>query len=167
MRSRNRGFPSACTLSSRHYWEIEEKRSIVNKKESRGRRGKRVRLYFRCLCWFRRGLQISSKAVWRFESTHAFRRKGSCDRSLPSCRHAIFRTSELGGQFILLGSAPDPRIQGEFQQLADQFRESKSVRLLLTYRYERGLGFEVWSLVCCWFFSCLEGPAFEASFERH
>ena len=29
------------------------------------------------------------------------------------------RALERGGQFILLGSAPDPRVQAEFDQLRD------------------------------------------------
>eukprot|EP00271_Cylindrocystis_brebissonii_P011496 TRINITY_DN29333_c0_g1_i1.p1 TRINITY_DN29333_c0_g1~~TRINITY_DN29333_c0_g1_i1.p1 ORF type:complete len:759 (+),score=106.00 TRINITY_DN29333_c0_g1_i1:152-2428(+) len=48
-------------------------------------------------------------------------------------RRAMFRTLEMGGQFVLLGSAPDPRIQGEFKALAEQFATHKSCRLLLTY----------------------------------
>jgi len=35
-------------------------------------------------------------------------------------KHAAWRTMERGGQFVLLGSAPDPRIQAEFDALANQ-----------------------------------------------
>eukprot|EP00955_Chlamydomonas_euryale_P100622 365296-Chlamydomonas_euryale.AAC.30 len=33
-------------------------------------------------------------------------------------KHAAFRATERGGQFVLLGSAPDPKVQGEFNGLA-------------------------------------------------
>lgn len=36
--------------------------------------------------------------------------------------HGLFRTLDRGGQFVLLGSAPDPKIQGEFDELANQAR---------------------------------------------
>ncbi|KAK9805611.1 hypothetical protein WJX72_007789 [[Myrmecia] bisecta] len=35
-------------------------------------------------------------------------------------KHAAWRTLERGGQFVLLGSAPDPRVQAEFNSLAAQ-----------------------------------------------
>ncbi|CAG9465646.1 unnamed protein product [Pedinophyceae sp. YPF-701] len=34
-------------------------------------------------------------------------------------KHAAWRTKERGGQFVLLGSAPDPKIQGDFNSWAD------------------------------------------------
>ena len=41
-------------------------------------------------------------------------------------RHAIGRTAELGGQFVLLGSGHS---DGDFKHMADgQFRDSKSVK---------------------------------------
>ncbi|KAL5577169.1 hypothetical protein UlMin_018868 [Ulmus minor] len=48
-------------------------------------------------------------------------------------RHAIFRTLELGGQFILLGSSPVPHIQREFEGIANQFQNHDHVRLILKY----------------------------------
>ena len=35
-------------------------------------------------------------------------------------KHSCFRTLDRGGQFVLLGSAPDPKIQGEFNALQSQ-----------------------------------------------
>lgn len=35
-------------------------------------------------------------------------------------KHAAWRTRDRGGQFVLLGSAPDPKVQGEFDALAGQ-----------------------------------------------
>ncbi|EFN55259.1 hypothetical protein CHLNCDRAFT_134595 [Chlorella variabilis] len=35
--------------------------------------------------------------------------------------HACHRTIDRGGQFVLLGSAPDPKVQAEFQALKDSF----------------------------------------------
>ncbi|CAN0880321.1 Probable starch synthase 4, chloroplastic/amyloplastic [Linum grandiflorum] len=39
-------------------------------------------------------------------------------------RHAIYRTLELGGQFVLLGSIPVAQIQQEFEGIANQFRKN-------------------------------------------
>ncbi|CAN1227447.1 Probable starch synthase 4, chloroplastic/amyloplastic [Linum grandiflorum] len=48
-------------------------------------------------------------------------------------RHAIYRTLELGGQFVLLGSSPVAQIQQEFEGIANQFRKNGNVRLILKY----------------------------------
>ncbi|KAK7359778.1 hypothetical protein VNO77_01743 [Canavalia gladiata] len=50
-------------------------------------------------------------------------------------KHAIWRTLERGGQVVLLGSAPDPRIQNDFVNLANQLHSSHhdSARLCLAY----------------------------------
>ncbi|KAJ1267643.1 hypothetical protein BS78_07G073100 [Paspalum vaginatum] len=50
-------------------------------------------------------------------------------------KHAIQRTLERNGQVVLLGSAPDPRIQGDFANLANtlQGENHGRVRLCLTY----------------------------------
>lgn len=50
-------------------------------------------------------------------------------------KHAIWRTLERNGQVVLLGSAPDPRIQNDFAALANQLHSSHSdrARLCLTY----------------------------------
>ncbi|XP_042495661.1 probable starch synthase 4, chloroplastic/amyloplastic [Macadamia integrifolia] len=48
-------------------------------------------------------------------------------------RHAIYRTVELGGQFVLLGSSPVPHIQKEFEGIANQFQNNPHVRLILKY----------------------------------
>lgn len=50
-------------------------------------------------------------------------------------KHAIWRTLERNGQVVLLGSAPDPRIQNDFVNLANQLHSSHGdrVRLCLTY----------------------------------
>ncbi|KAK2447829.1 starch synthase 3, chloroplastic/amyloplastic [Trifolium repens] len=51
-------------------------------------------------------------------------------------KHAIWRTLERGGQVVLLGSAPDPRIQNDFVQLANQLHSSHycdRARLCLSY----------------------------------
>lgn len=51
-------------------------------------------------------------------------------------RYAVSRVDQLGGQFILLGTSPDWRVQGEFENLVHQYKESKKIRLLLTYSEE-------------------------------
>ncbi|KAJ0018016.1 hypothetical protein Pint_10039 [Pistacia integerrima] len=48
-------------------------------------------------------------------------------------RHAIYRTLELGGQFVLLGSSPVPHIQSEFEGIANQFQHHDHIRLILKY----------------------------------
>ena len=35
-------------------------------------------------------------------------------------KHGAWRTRDRGGQFVLLGSAPDPKVQAEFDSLAGQ-----------------------------------------------
>ncbi|XP_054777197.1 probable starch synthase 4, chloroplastic/amyloplastic isoform X2 [Prosopis cineraria] len=48
-------------------------------------------------------------------------------------RHAIYRTLELRGQFLLLGSSPVPHIQREFEGIANQFRNHDQIQLILKY----------------------------------
>lgn len=48
-------------------------------------------------------------------------------------RHAIYRTLELGGQFVLLGSSPVPHIQREFEGIANYFQSNDHIRLILKY----------------------------------
>ncbi|CAN1222506.1 Soluble starch synthase 3, chloroplastic/amyloplastic [Linum grandiflorum] len=50
-------------------------------------------------------------------------------------KHAIWRTLDRGGQVVLLGSAPDPRIQNDFVGLANKLHSTHGdrARLCLTY----------------------------------
>ncbi|XP_074328864.1 starch synthase 3, chloroplastic/amyloplastic [Apium graveolens] len=50
-------------------------------------------------------------------------------------KHAIWRTLDRGGQVVLLGSAPDPRIQNDFVNMANHLHSSHNdrARLCLTY----------------------------------
>ncbi|KAK8608093.1 hypothetical protein V6N13_023527 [Hibiscus sabdariffa] len=48
-------------------------------------------------------------------------------------KHAIYRSLEMGGQFVLLGSSPVPHIQMEFEGIANQFQSHEHVRLILKY----------------------------------
>eukprot|EP00252_Welwitschia_mirabilis_P009331 TRINITY_DN21856_c0_g1_i2.p1 TRINITY_DN21856_c0_g1~~TRINITY_DN21856_c0_g1_i2.p1 ORF type:complete len:1127 (+),score=268.55 TRINITY_DN21856_c0_g1_i2:154-3534(+) len=50
-------------------------------------------------------------------------------------KHAIWRTLDRSGQVVLLGSAPDPRIQNDFNNLANVLHNTKGdmARLCLTY----------------------------------
>ncbi|XP_006646271.1 probable starch synthase 4, chloroplastic/amyloplastic [Oryza brachyantha] len=54
-------------------------------------------------------------------------------KGLHLIRHAIYKTAELGGQFVLLGSSPVPHIQREFEGVADQFQNNNNIRLILKY----------------------------------
>ncbi|CAI5507808.1 unnamed protein product, partial [Closterium sp. Naga37s-1] len=48
-------------------------------------------------------------------------------------RHAIYRTLERGGQFVLLGSSPVPDIQKDFEGIERQFSSDPNIRLVLKY----------------------------------
>ncbi|KAL3616932.1 putative starch synthase 4, chloroplastic/amyloplastic [Castilleja foliolosa] len=48
-------------------------------------------------------------------------------------RHAIYRTLELGGQFVLLGSSPVEQIQREFEEICNHFKTHDHARLILKY----------------------------------
>lgn len=54
-------------------------------------------------------------------------------------KHAAWRTLERGGQFVLLGSAPDPRVQAEFNALRDQLKEQYHDRAALEFKYNEPL----------------------------
>lgn len=54
-------------------------------------------------------------------------------------RHAAWRTLERGGQFVLLGSAPDPRIQNEFNALARDLSQQYPERSRMTFEYNEPL----------------------------
>ncbi|XP_020554089.1 probable starch synthase 4, chloroplastic/amyloplastic [Sesamum indicum] len=48
-------------------------------------------------------------------------------------RHALYRTLELGGQFVLLGSSPVSQIQREFEDISSKFKNHEHARLILKY----------------------------------
>ncbi len=67
-----------------------------------------------------------------------------CPRPIVSCvsrlvpqkgvelmKHALYRTRELGGQFVLLGSSPDASLQAQFEELRSEFAEDPHVHLVL------------------------------------
>ncbi|KAK7363745.1 hypothetical protein VNO77_05899 [Canavalia gladiata] len=54
-------------------------------------------------------------------------------------KHAIWRTLERGGQVVLLGSAPDPRIQNEFVDLANQLHSLHYDRARFCLSYDEPL----------------------------
>ncbi|XP_019439822.1 PREDICTED: starch synthase 3, chloroplastic/amyloplastic-like isoform X1 [Lupinus angustifolius] len=54
-------------------------------------------------------------------------------------KHAIWRTLERGGQIVLLGSAPDPRIQNDFVSLANQLHSTHNARARLCLSYDEPL----------------------------
>lgn len=54
-------------------------------------------------------------------------------------KHAIHRTLESNGQVVLLGSAPDPRIQGDFCRLADSLHGVYHGRVKLALTYDEPL----------------------------
>lgn len=54
-------------------------------------------------------------------------------------KHAAWRAMERGAQFVLLGSAPDPAIQAEFNQLADDLKQQYPDRARLWFAYDEPL----------------------------
>ncbi|CAN4082076.1 unnamed protein product [Withania somnifera] len=54
-------------------------------------------------------------------------------KSVHLIRHAIYKTLELGGQFVLLGSSPVPHIQREFEDIGNHFQNHEHIRLVLKY----------------------------------
>ncbi|XP_062226816.1 starch synthase 3, chloroplastic/amyloplastic-like [Phragmites australis] len=54
-------------------------------------------------------------------------------------KHAIYRTLERNGQVVLLGSAPDPRIQGDFTDLASKLHGEYHGRAKLCLTYDEPL----------------------------
>ncbi|KAK8468909.1 hypothetical protein PHAVU_006G149680 [Phaseolus vulgaris] len=54
-------------------------------------------------------------------------------------KHAIWRTLERGGQVVLLGSAPDPRIQNDFVNLKNELHSSHNDRARLCLAYDEPL----------------------------
>lgn len=54
-------------------------------------------------------------------------------------KHAAWRTLERGAQFVLLGSAPDPKVQGEFEALARDLAGQYSTQARLHFEYDEPL----------------------------
>ncbi|KAL5214378.1 hypothetical protein ABZP36_003530 [Zizania latifolia] len=54
-------------------------------------------------------------------------------------KHAIYRTLERNGQVVLLGSAPDPRIQGDFTDLASKLHGEYHGRVKFCLTYDEPL----------------------------
>ena len=54
-------------------------------------------------------------------------------------KHAAWRTLERGGQFVLLGSAPDPKVQADFNALAEQLAAQYSDRARLCFSFDEPL----------------------------
>ncbi|CAI5509110.1 unnamed protein product [Closterium sp. Naga37s-1] len=59
----------------------------------------------------------------------------TAQKGIALIKHALWRTLDRGGQVVLLGSAPDGRVQGEFEALARDLGRSHGdmARLWLTY----------------------------------
>ncbi|BBN03016.1 starch synthase [Marchantia polymorpha subsp. ruderalis] len=59
----------------------------------------------------------------------------TAQKGIALIKHGIYRTLERGGQVVLLGSAPDPRVQNEFVNLSNQLNQSHGdmARLCLSY----------------------------------
>jgi len=60
-------------------------------------------------------------------------------------KHAAWRTLERGGQFVLLGSAPDGRVQAEFNALRDQLMQQFHGRAALIFTYDEPLSHVIYA----------------------
>ncbi|KAL6763588.1 starch synthase [Haematococcus lacustris] len=60
-------------------------------------------------------------------------------------KHAAWRTLERGAQFVLLGSAPDGRVQGEFNALRDQLKAQYHDRAALIFQYDEPLSHQIYA----------------------
>ncbi|CAD7701776.1 unnamed protein product [Ostreobium quekettii] len=60
-------------------------------------------------------------------------------------RHAAWRTLERGGQFVLLGSAPDPAIQNDFNVLAHHLGEQYPERVRMVFEYNEPLSHQIYA----------------------
>ncbi|KAK4360938.1 hypothetical protein RND71_019890 [Anisodus tanguticus] len=60
-------------------------------------------------------------------------------------KHAIWRTLEWNGQVVLLGSAPDPRIQNDFVNLANKLHSTYNDRARLVLTYDEPLSHLIYS----------------------
>ena len=54
-------------------------------------------------------------------------------------KHAAWRAMERGAQFVLLGSAPDPAVQAEFNALAEDLKQQYPDRARLWFAYDEPL----------------------------
>ncbi|MCL2001085.1 MAG: glycogen synthase, partial [Planctomycetes bacterium] len=54
-------------------------------------------------------------------------------KGLELIKHAIFSTLKLQGQFVLLGSAPDPKVNADFLRLQYELRDNHDVNLYIGY----------------------------------
>ncbi len=54
-------------------------------------------------------------------------------KGLDLIRHAIFSTLKREGQFVLLGSAPDPKVNAEFLRLQYELKDNHDVNLYIGY----------------------------------
>eukprot|EP00884_Botryococcus_braunii_P020807 jgi/Botrbrau1/740/Bobra.160_2s0063.1 len=60
-------------------------------------------------------------------------------------KHAAWRTLERGGQFVLLGSAPDPRVQGDFNNLRNELSKIYPDRACLYFSFNEPLSHLVYA----------------------
>lgn len=51
-------------------------------------------------------------------------------------KHALVRTLEKGGQFVLLGTSPIPSITAEFHDLKNKYKDNPNVHLILHHQEE-------------------------------
>ncbi len=108
--------------------------------------------------------ELDPMLPYRYSSSdpkHFFEKKGQCTEALQTrlhltrrrpiistitrlvpqkgidlIHHALFRTLELGGQFVLMGTSPDPEISDRFHRLKMDLASNPHVRLELHHNEE-------------------------------
>ncbi|CAI5948364.1 unnamed protein product [Closterium sp. NIES-65] len=73
----------------------------------------------------------------------------TAQKGIALIKHALWRTLDRGGQVVLLGSAPDGRVQGEFEALARDLGRSHGDMARLWLTYDEPLSHLVSVLVLC------------------
>ena len=60
-------------------------------------------------------------------------------------KHGAWRALERGAQFVLLGSAPDPAVQADFQRLADDLQNQYNDRCRLCFAFDEPLSHMIYA----------------------
>jgi len=60
-------------------------------------------------------------------------------KGISQIKHGLFRALERGGQAVLLGSAPDPAVQRDFEKLAEELRKKYPQDAALVFKFDEPL----------------------------
>lgn len=60
-------------------------------------------------------------------------------------KHAMYKSLERGGQVVLLGSAPDPKVQADFERMAGDLKTSHWDQAALVFKFDEPLSHLVYA----------------------